>query len=409
MRLTPSVTEPAARPKIAPRAAEMADFADFGLGVIPVSHVGHERHHATFSGGNTTLKQSARHEQRVGSVEVEPEGEHGVDPRWLLELRGLPGEAVVLRCDRRARRPSSTRPSVSRPRRSGTPVRRPPARRTGGEPTARAPWRGPLGTSPDRRRTVRRTEQDASQPCRCNSHGQEKDRRLAIPLHVRPYVHLRERRHPSAVEPYVLVAVRDQRDDPHSRRRSRAAARLRAAGARRAGRPPRRRAESPRGQRQQHPRLSPPDAEAEAAVQAERPEVDTRAAIDRFLASFGLAEATRRSYASDLAEFSSWLAAGRRGSDAADEGSPRMRPSSARAGRAGNRASWRSRRSHGSSQPSDRSSGRRAVRPSCPTSSSAGGRGEGFRTLRHRARPMHSCAASTARIRSRFATARSSS
>jgi len=35
--------------------------------------------------------------------------------------------------------------------------------------------------------------------------------------------------------------------------------------------------------------------------------VDTRSAIDRFLASPALSDATRRSYRSDLAEFSSWL------------------------------------------------------------------------------------------------------
>ena len=46
--------------------------------------------------------------------------------------------------------------------------------------------------------------------------------------------------------------------------------------------------------------------------------MDTRAAIDRFLAGPSLADATRRSYASDLAEFSSWLAAGRRDLDDVD-------------------------------------------------------------------------------------------
>ena len=49
-----------------------------------------------------------------------------------------------------------------------------------------------------------------------------------------------------------------------------------------------------------------------------RPGVGTSAAIERFLASPSLAEATRRSYRSDLSEFSSWLAAHGRSLDDVD-------------------------------------------------------------------------------------------
>jgi site-specific recombinase XerD len=42
-------------------------------------------------------------------------------------------------------------------------------------------------------------------------------------------------------------------------------------------------------------------------VEAEKPAVDTRAAIERFLAGPALAEATRRAYRADLEEFAAWL------------------------------------------------------------------------------------------------------
>jgi integrase/recombinase XerC len=42
-------------------------------------------------------------------------------------------------------------------------------------------------------------------------------------------------------------------------------------------------------------------------VEAEKPAVDTRAAIERFLAGQALAEATRRAYRADLEEFAAWL------------------------------------------------------------------------------------------------------
>ena len=85
--------------------------------------------------------------------------------------------------------------------------------------------------------------------------------------------------------------------------------------------------------------------------------VDVFAAIDRFLASPGLAESTRRSYGFDLRDFGRWLERRRVSisTRSTPELSPTTRPSSAATG-----AGWRRRRSTAGSRPCGRSSASRS-------------------------------------------------